>query len=143
MALPAWGGQMRSAEILGMPLALSLLYIERCVEESADSIRHGGVTAPRGYTNYSIPPEEAKMHIIGWIVFGLVVGAIAKLLMPGPDPGGWIVTILLGIAGAMVGGFLGRAAGWYGPNDAAGFLMSLLGALVLLGLYRFAVGRHA
>jgi uncharacterized membrane protein YeaQ/YmgE (transglycosylase-associated protein family) len=101
------------------------------------------VTAPRGYTSYAIPPEEAKMHIIGWIVFGLIVGAIAKLLMPGPDPGGWIVTILLGIAGAMVGGFLGRAAGWYGPNDAAGFLMSLLGALVLLGLYRFAVGRHA
>jgi uncharacterized membrane protein YeaQ/YmgE (transglycosylase-associated protein family) len=96
-----------------------------------------------GYISYFIPPEEAKMGIIGWIVFGLIVGAIAKLLMPGPDPGGWIVTILLGIAGAMVGGFLGRAAGWYGPNDAAGFLMSLLGAIVLLGLYRFAVGRHA
>jgi uncharacterized membrane protein YeaQ/YmgE (transglycosylase-associated protein family) len=96
-----------------------------------------------GYMSYSIPPEEAKMGIIGWIVFGLIVGAIAKLLMPGPDPGGWIVTILLGIAGAMVGGFLGRAAGWYGPNDAAGFLMSLLGAIVLLGLYRFAVRRHA
>src|SRR5262245_5255561 len=121
----------------------SLLSSERCVEEFVDSIRHGGLTAPRGYTNYSIPPEEAKMHIIGWIVFGLVVGAIAKLLMPGPDPGGWIVTILLGIAGAMVGGFLGRAVGWYGPNDAAGFLMSLLGAIVLLGLYRFAVRRHA
>jgi len=83
------------------------------------------------------------MHIIGWIVFGLIVGAIAKLLMPGPDPGGWIVTILLGIAGAMIGGFLGRAVGWYGPNDAAGFMMSLLGAIVLLGLYRFAVRRHA
>ena len=83
------------------------------------------------------------MHIIGWIVFGLVVGAIAKLLMPGRDPGGWIVTILLGIAGAMVGGFLGRAAGWYGPNDVAGFLMSLVGALVLLGLYRLTRGRTA
>jgi uncharacterized membrane protein YeaQ/YmgE (transglycosylase-associated protein family) len=96
-----------------------------------------------GYRSDSIPPEEAKMGIIGWIVFGLIVGAIAKLLMPGPDPGGWIVTILLGIAGAMVGGFLGRAVGWYGPNDVAGFLMSLLGAIVLLGLYRFAVRRHA
>ena len=51
--------------------------------------------------------------VLGWIVFGLIVGAIAKLLMPGRDPGGWIVTILLGIAGAVVGGWLGRAAGWY------------------------------
>jgi uncharacterized membrane protein YeaQ/YmgE (transglycosylase-associated protein family) len=76
------------------------------------------------------------MGIIGWIIFGLIVGAVAKFLMPGPDPGGWIVTILLGIAGALVGGFLGRAVGWYGPNDAAGFLMALVGALVLLGLYR-------
>jgi len=83
------------------------------------------------------------MGIIGWIVFGLIVGAVAKLLMPGRDPGGWIVTILLGIAGALVGGFLGRAAGWYGPNDAAGFLMSILGAIVLLFLYRLARGQHA
>ena len=81
------------------------------------------------------------MGIIGWIIFGLIVGAVAKLLMPGPDPGGWIVTILLGIAGALVGGFLGRAVGWYGPNDAAGFLMALVGALVLLGLYRLTLGR--
>jgi len=83
------------------------------------------------------------MGIIGWIIFGLIVGAVAKLLMPGRDPGGWIVAILLGIAGAMVGGFLGRAVGWYGPNDAVGFLMSILGAIVLLFLYRMARGRHA
>jgi uncharacterized membrane protein YeaQ/YmgE (transglycosylase-associated protein family) len=82
------------------------------------------------------------MGIIGWIIFGLIVGAIAKFLMPGRDPGGWIVTILLGIAGALVGGFLGRAVGWYGPNDAAGFLMALVGALVLLGLYRLTLRRH-
>jgi uncharacterized membrane protein YeaQ/YmgE (transglycosylase-associated protein family) len=81
------------------------------------------------------------MGIIGWIIFGLIVGAVAKLLMPGRDPGGWIVTILLGIAGALVGGFLGRAVGWYGPNDAAGFLMALVGALVLLGLYRLTLHR--
>jgi len=74
--------------------------------------------------------------MLGWILFGLVVGAIAKLLMPGRDPGGWIVTILLGVAGAFVGGFIGRAAGWYGPNDGAGFLMSLVGAILLLWLYR-------
>ncbi len=82
------------------------------------------------------------MHIIGWIVFGLIVGAIAKLLMPGRDPGGFIITILLGIAGALIGGFLGRAAGWYGPNDNAGFLMSLLGAIILLVIYRLLFVRR-
>lgn len=81
--------------------------------------------------------------VIGWIVFGLVVGAIAKLLMPGRDPGGFIVTILLGIAGALIGGFLGRAMGWYHEGEPAGFLMSLLGAVVLLALYRMAIGRRA
>jgi len=63
--------------------------------------------------------------ILSWIVFGLVVGIIAKLLMPGNDPGGFIVTVLLGIAGALVGGFIGRAFGFYGPNEAAGYLMSI------------------
>ena len=81
--------------------------------------------------------------VLGWIIFGLIVGAVAKLLMPGRDPGGFIVTMLLGIAGALVGGFLGRAAGWYGPNDPAGFLMSLFGAIVLLVLYRVIVGRRS
>lgn len=81
--------------------------------------------------------------IIGWIVFGLIVGAIAKLLMPGRDPGGFIVTMLLGIAGALAGGFIGRALGWYGPNDSAGFLMSLVGAIILLWIYRMIVGRSA
>jgi uncharacterized membrane protein YeaQ/YmgE (transglycosylase-associated protein family) len=81
--------------------------------------------------------------VIGWIVFGLIVGAIAKLLMPGRDPGGFIVTILLGIAGALLGGFLGRAMGWYNEGDSAGFLMSLLGAIVLLLIYRMAIGRRA
>ncbi len=80
--------------------------------------------------------------IIGWIVFGLVVGAIAKLLMPGKDPGGAIVTMLLGIVGAVVGGWFGRAMGMYGPNDPAGFLMSLVGAVVVLVVYRMMVGRQ-
>lgn len=80
--------------------------------------------------------------IIGWIVFGLIVGAVAKLLMPGRDPGGIIVTMLLGIAGAVAGGYIGRALGWYGPEDGAGFLMSLVGAVVLLGIYRMVVGRR-
>ena len=74
--------------------------------------------------------------VLGWIVFGLIVGVIAKLLMPGRDPGGIIVTIVLGIAGALVGGYMGQALGWYGPNDNAGFLMSVAGAIILLALYR-------
>jgi uncharacterized membrane protein YeaQ/YmgE (transglycosylase-associated protein family) len=81
--------------------------------------------------------------VIGWIIFGLIVGALAKLLMPGKDPGGIIVTMLLGIAGALLGGYVGRALGWYGPEDGAGFLMSLLGAVLLLFLYRMMVGRRA
>jgi len=80
--------------------------------------------------------------VLGWILFGVIVGAIAKLLMPGRDPGGFIVTMLLGIAGAVMGGFLGRTLGWYGPNDGAGFLMSLLGAVLLLGIYRMFVSRR-
>ena len=72
--------------------------------------------------------------ILGWILFGLIVGAVAKLLMPGNDPGGIIVTMLLGIVGAVVGGWIGRALGFYGPNDPAGFLMSLVGAVALLAL---------
>jgi uncharacterized membrane protein YeaQ/YmgE (transglycosylase-associated protein family) len=71
-----------------------------------------------------------------WILFGLVVGALAKLLMPGNDPGGIIVTILLGIAGSVVGGFFGRMIGLYDRGQAAGFLMSLVGAIILLALYR-------
>jgi uncharacterized membrane protein YeaQ/YmgE (transglycosylase-associated protein family) len=74
--------------------------------------------------------------VLGWILFGLVVGIVAKLLMPGRDPGGFIVTTLLGIAGAVLGGFVGRVAGLYGPNDAAGIFMSIIGAILLLFLYR-------
>jgi uncharacterized membrane protein YeaQ/YmgE (transglycosylase-associated protein family) len=76
------------------------------------------------------------MGILGWIVFGLIVGIIAKLLMPGRDPGGFIITALLGIAGAVVGGMIGRMAGFYGPGEAAGYLMSITGAIILLFLYR-------
>ncbi len=82
------------------------------------------------------------MWILSWILFGLVIGIIAKLLMPGRDPGGFIVTILLGIAGALLGGFIGRAMGFYGPNQAAGWLISILGAIVLLALYRMMVRRR-
>jgi uncharacterized membrane protein YeaQ/YmgE (transglycosylase-associated protein family) len=83
------------------------------------------------------------LGVIGWIVFGVIVGVVAKLLMPGRDPGGFIVTMLLGIAGALLGGFLGRALGWYREGEPAGFLMSIVGAIILLAIYRMAVGRSA
>jgi uncharacterized membrane protein YeaQ/YmgE (transglycosylase-associated protein family) len=82
------------------------------------------------------------MGILGWIVFGLVIGALAKLLMPGKDPGGIIVTMLLGIVGSVLGGFVGQTLGLYGPGDAAGFVMSLLGAILLLVIYRMATGNR-
>ena len=76
------------------------------------------------------------MSIIGWILFGLIVGVVAKVLMPGRDPGGMIVTILLGIGGALVGGFLGRVLGWYGEGEPVGFIMAVIGAVVVLFAYR-------
>jgi uncharacterized membrane protein YeaQ/YmgE (transglycosylase-associated protein family) len=83
------------------------------------------------------------MGILGWIVFGLVVGAIAKLLMPGKDPGGLIITMVLGIVGALLGGFLGRALGMYNSNESTGFIMALVGAVVVLLVYRMTLGgRH-
>ncbi len=83
------------------------------------------------------------MGILGWIVFGLIVGAVAKLLMPGRDPGGIIVTMVLGIVGALLGGFIGRALGLYNEGEAAGFIMALLGAIAVLLIYRMSIGgRH-
>ena len=81
--------------------------------------------------------------VIGWMVFGLIVGAIGKLLMPGRDPGGIIVTMALGIAGALTAGFIGRALGWYGPTDGAGYIAAILGAMLLLWLYRMVVARRS
>ena len=83
------------------------------------------------------------MGILGWIVFGLVVGAIAKLLMPGRDPGGIIVTMVLGIVGALLGGFIGRELGMYGTDESAGFVMALIGSVIVLAIYRMSIGgRH-
>lgn len=82
------------------------------------------------------------MEILSWILFGLVVGALAKLVMPGKDPGGIIVTILLGIAGALLGGFLGRALGLYETGESAGWIAAFVGALILLVLYRMVAGRR-
>jgi uncharacterized membrane protein YeaQ/YmgE (transglycosylase-associated protein family) len=76
------------------------------------------------------------MDILIWVVFGLVVGIVAKFVMPGPDPGGIVLTICLGIAGAVLGGWIGRMLGLYRPGDAAGFIMALVGAIAILALYR-------
>jgi uncharacterized membrane protein YeaQ/YmgE (transglycosylase-associated protein family) len=83
------------------------------------------------------------MHIIGLIMFGLVVGVVAKFLMPGRDPGGFIITAILGIVGSLVGGFLGRAMGWYRDGDPVGFIMAVVGSIILLAIYRFTMGRAA
>jgi uncharacterized membrane protein YeaQ/YmgE (transglycosylase-associated protein family) len=83
------------------------------------------------------------MSIIGWIFFGLIVGVVGKLLTPGRDPGGFILTILLGIAGALLGGFIGQFLGLYQPGEPAGFVMAVIGSIVLLIIYRLFAGRRA
>ena len=81
------------------------------------------------------------MHVLWMIIIGLIVGALAKLIMPGRDPGGIIVTILLGIAGSLVAGWLGRAVGWYSEGQSAGFFASIVGAIIILAIYRLIIGR--
>ncbi|MGI8481413.1 MAG: GlsB/YeaQ/YmgE family stress response membrane protein [Chthoniobacterales bacterium] len=80
--------------------------------------------------------------LISTIVIGLLIGIVAKLLMPGRDPGGCIITILIGIAGSFVASYLGQALGWYRQGQPAGFIMSVVGAMLLLLLYRLIVGRR-
>ena len=84
-----------------------------------------------------------RMHIIYMLLIGLIIGALAKLVMPGRDPGGIIVTIVLGIAGSMLAGFIGREMHWYTSNEAAGFIASIGGAILLLLAYRTIVSRRA
>jgi uncharacterized membrane protein YeaQ/YmgE (transglycosylase-associated protein family) len=80
--------------------------------------------------------------VLSWILFGLIVGVLAKLIMPGRDPGGFLVTIAIGIVGALIGGVIGRALGFYGPQQSAGWLMSIVGAIVLLWIYRVVAGQR-
>lgn len=82
------------------------------------------------------PNKTTTMNIIGTILIGLIIGVIAKLLMPGKDPGGWVVAIVLGLAGSFLAGFLGRSLGWYADGEPAGFIFSVIGAMILLGLWR-------
>lgn len=75
------------------------------------------------------------MHVLWTLIIGLVIGAVAKLIMPGKDPGGIIVTMLIGVAGSFIATYAGRALGWYQERQSAGFIMSVVGAIVLLGVY--------
>jgi uncharacterized membrane protein YeaQ/YmgE (transglycosylase-associated protein family) len=84
----------------------------------------------------------SNMSILGWVLFGFVVGLIARAVMPGRDPIGLIGTIVLGVIGALLGGWTGKALGWYGPDDGAGFLAATVGAVVLLFLYNVLIGRR-
>ena len=87
------------------------------------------------------PLEDIMMGVLGWAIFGLIVGALAKLVMPGRDGGGIIVTMLLGIVGAVVAGYIGQAMGLYTEGQPAGFIMSLVGAILLLFVYRLVAKR--
>ena len=82
------------------------------------------------------------MGLLYTLLIGLVIGAVAKFLMPGRDPGGCIITILLGIAGSFVASYLGQAMGWYGPGQPAGFIFSVIGAMILLLIYRMLFARR-
>lgn len=82
------------------------------------------------------------MNIIAAIIIGLIVGALAKLLMPGRDPGGWVISILLGLAGSFLAGWLGRSLGWYNEGEKAGFILSILGAMLILFIYRVLVRKQ-
>ncbi|WP_342347481.1 GlsB/YeaQ/YmgE family stress response membrane protein [uncultured Nitrospira sp.] len=81
------------------------------------------------------------MSVIGWIVFGLIVGVVGKILMPGKDPGGFLATVAIGIIGALFGGMLGRMIGMYGQDDPVGFVMAVIGAILFLWLYRVITRR--
>jgi uncharacterized membrane protein YeaQ/YmgE (transglycosylase-associated protein family) len=83
------------------------------------------------------------MHILWALIIGLVIGVVAKLLMPGKDPGGIIVASLIGVAGSLIATFIGQSLGWYREGQAAGFIMSVIGAIILLSLYRAVSHRTA
>jgi uncharacterized membrane protein YeaQ/YmgE (transglycosylase-associated protein family) len=85
--------------------------------------------------------EQSMFALIWEILIGLVVGALAKLVMPGKDPGGILLTIIIGIAGSIGATFLGQLIGWYKPGESAGFIMSVVGAVLILAIYRFFKGR--
>jgi uncharacterized membrane protein YeaQ/YmgE (transglycosylase-associated protein family) len=90
---------------------------------------------------HRIIEEDNMLGVIGWMVFGLIVGVIAKFIMPGRDPGGLLVTMGLGIAGALVAGFIGQTLGWYQSGQVGGYITSILGAILILFVYRKVTAR--
>jgi uncharacterized membrane protein YeaQ/YmgE (transglycosylase-associated protein family) len=107
-----------------------------------DGPRQGRLSTARYSTVTANAVAGGGTLVIGWLIFGLVVGIVAKFLMPGRDPGGFVVTALIGIVGALLGGYIGRAVGWYREGDPVGFVMAVLGAIILLALYRMIIGRR-
>jgi uncharacterized membrane protein YeaQ/YmgE (transglycosylase-associated protein family) len=88
--------------------------------------------------------EGSQMHILWVIIIGFIAGIIAKFIMPGPnEPSGFIMTTILGIVGAFVATFIGQAIGWYGPNDGAGLIGAIVGAIIVLAIWGFIAGRSA
>ncbi len=84
------------------------------------------------------------MHFIAFLIFGLIVGAVARLIVPGREPGGWILSLVLGVAGSYIGGFIGQAIGLYGSGRSTGaFFMSILGAIILVGVYHAVASRRS
>jgi len=83
------------------------------------------------------------MSVILFLIFGLIVGALARLIVPGREPGGWVISMILGVLGSFLGGFLGRALGWYREGEPAGFVVSLLGAVILVVVYHAITRRRA
>ena len=83
------------------------------------------------------------LHFLWEAIIGLIVGAVAKLIMPGKKPGGIWITMALGILGSILASYIGRAVGWYAPGQSAGFIMSVIGALILLGIYHLVRGKSA
>jgi uncharacterized membrane protein YeaQ/YmgE (transglycosylase-associated protein family) len=104
----------------------------------ATAIR-GRAKASKGGTAMNLMSDYG---FLGWIVIGALAGIIAKAIMPGKDPGGCIVTILLGVAGALLAGFLGNALGWYRAGEGAGFIAAIIGAIIILFVYRLIAGRR-
>jgi len=83
------------------------------------------------------------LHFLWQVIIGLIIGIVAKLLMPGRDPGGFIITAILGIAGSVIATYIGQALGWYAEGGGAGFIMSVLGAMLLLWIYRMFAAKQA
>ena len=100
-------------------------------------------SASRGLSVGTEAAIALDMHIIWMLLIGLVIGALAKLVMPGKDPGGVLITMVIGVAGSLVAGMLGRSLGWYADGQSAGFIASILGSVALLAIYRMVAGRNA